>query len=80
MVDVFEGANYELYTVELVVNAEYRGGSGSPTVVVAGSGQEFAFEGSEAWAGIRRIHAMVEGLRQFQTKLVWVKPTTFSGQ
>lgn len=80
MRDVFEGANYELFTVELVVNAKLQSGGGSATVVVEGSGQEFPFEGAEAWTGIQRIHAMVVGWRQFQPKLVWVKPTTFSGQ
>ncbi len=80
MYDVFEGANYELYTIELVVNAKHSSGGGSASIVVEGSGQEFPFEGAEAWTGTQRVHATVVGWRQFQTKLVWVEPTTFSGQ
>ena len=76
MHEVFAGANYELYTVELVVDAKHKTVGGRGSVELSGSGQTFDFEGAESWDGSRRIHATAEGWREFQPKLVWTKPSS----
>lgn len=76
----FASANYELHTIEVVVDAKHRRGSAGNQIVVQATGEEFAFSGAEAWTGSRRIHVMAEGWKEFEPKLVWVKPSSFGYQ
>ena len=75
--DTFKSANYELFSIEVVVVAEHRRVYGKDSVVLGGSGQEFPFSGAEPWTGSRRIHALAEGWRQFEPRLVWTAPTSY---
>lgn len=75
MFNTFDGANYKIYTIEVVVKAKYEASSSGPSVVLAGTGQTFPFEGAKQWSGTQRIHAMAVGWKQFAPKLVWIKPS-----
>ena len=67
MCDVVEGVNYELSTIELVVDAPHKAAGGSAAV------ETFDFEAAEPWAGSRRIHATAQGWREFKPRLVWAQ-------
>jgi len=73
MCDVVEGVNYELSTIELVVDAPHKAAGGSAAVELSGSGHTFDFEAAEPWAGSRRIHATAQGWREFKPRLVWAQ-------